>query len=352
MKRTNQLLTEVARILQDRYGFTGPSGERTKDQDTLCRRLERWSQAGLFPASDWTADEIARHIGESGLVEVYRSGPGAADRALFILAGRGYACEGLADALRRLRGDANPVEQPPNPWTDEGSRAIEDEVGRLTSWPGDQSVPPLIAQFVKAFVEGALENCKRSPYVDPRTEEPEPADVTRAVGITQALSLLFGGAEAPVFPEAVAAISAMAPPVPDDAEGHVDMATAMDLVCAIGNHAPAIEAGVDRAYAASAAELVKGAQLMRVWLNGYSPAAWLPAALRGAEMLDYLAGVMAPQGLALSQSPLGPFMLLAADPTQWGTNPLDILESLELPDSGESERSNDGPGSPPHDLWD
>jgi hypothetical protein len=289
----------------------------------------------LFPAGEWTADEAARHIGESGLVEVYRSGPGARDRAIFILAGRGYACEGLPDALRRLRRDRSPVEQPPDPWTDEGSRAIEDEVGRLTAWPGDQSVPPLIAQFVKAFLEGGLENCKRSPYIDPGTERPEPAEVTRAVGITQALNLLFAGAGAPVFPETIAAMSAMAPQVPDDAEGHIDMVTATDLVSAIGNHAPAIEAAAGWAYSASALELVRGAQFMRVWLSGYSPATWLPAALRGAETLDYLAGIMAPQGLAFSQSPLGRVMLLAADPAQWGTDPIAIIESLELP-KGES----------------
>jgi hypothetical protein len=91
----------------------------------------------------------------------------------------------------------------------------------------------------------------------------------------------------------------------------------------------------NKALAGPVNDLVKGAQFMREWLSGYSPATWVPS-LGDPEALDQLAGILAPLGAALSSTPLGKVVLTAADPKQWGTDPIAIIESLELPDS-ESE---------------
>jgi hypothetical protein len=202
------------------------------------------SHKGLLPPGEPTAGEIAQHVAASGLREVYRSGPGALDRALFSLAAEGYACEGHTKLWERVYGQPTAVVEPPDPRTDDGSRAIEDEVGDFTT-RGEQLISttsPVIGQFVRALLAGATENLKASPFTDPATRRAEPPEVTRAVGMAQVLALVYGGPESPVSPEGLAAINAFAPPVPDDAEGHVDMATAMDFALAIGNHAPSIEA--------------------------------------------------------------------------------------------------------------
>jgi hypothetical protein len=259
------------------------------------------------------------------------------DRALFSLAAEGYACEGHTKLWERVYGQPTAVVEPPDPRTDDGSRAIEDEVGDFTT-RGEQLISttsPVIGQFVRALLAGATENLKASPFTDPVTRRAEPPEVTRAVGMAQVLALVYGGPESPVSPEGLAAINAFAPPVPDDAEGHVDMATAMDFALAIGNHAPSIEALANKALAGPVNDLVKGAQFMREWLSGYSPATWVPS-LGDPEALDQLAGILAPLGAALSSTPLGKVVLTAADPKQWGTDPIAIIESLELPDS-ESE---------------
>jgi hypothetical protein len=63
------------------------------------RRLEKLSQNGLLPLDELTSAQIAGHF--AVLVEVYRGGPGAADRAAFALAYRGFGCERLRDAIVR-----------------------------------------------------------------------------------------------------------------------------------------------------------------------------------------------------------------------------------------------------------
>jgi hypothetical protein len=63
------------------------------------RRLEKLSQKGLLPLDGSSDSQVAAHF--EVLVEAYRGGPEAADRAAFALAYRGFGCARLRDAIVR-----------------------------------------------------------------------------------------------------------------------------------------------------------------------------------------------------------------------------------------------------------
>jgi hypothetical protein len=140
------------------------------------RQLEKWSQRGLLPL-DWSSNaQVAAHF--AVLVQVYRGGPRAADRAAIALACQGFSCGRLRDAIARVldpgcsdAADLLARSRASTPalvdaQSDEGLAEIEAAVNWMTSDEVPKVLKPVIELLVGLF---SPDGGAALPVIDPVT---------------------------------------------------------------------------------------------------------------------------------------------------------------------------------------
>ena len=303
MKRTSSVARKTAVVLQAHYGFVEPEG-------ALCRRLERYSQAGLLPTDESVVEVVAAHVAGSGLRDVYRPGPGSAERAVLVLAARGYGCRDLPKVLAGLWGNPEPppVEARPDPRTREGAKAVADEVNTLIDWGDDGApgAPAALGDFVQRLLSSARSNLQAEPLVDRVTGRPEPVEGALSSGFEVLANGLYGDVGAP-SEESLTVLERMGHPIDaEGAESYVPLPKAVEMVARFLPWLPFMEEiAAFAARAATTSELglddfVRGAVTCHRFLAG-APV-FVRSMLGGGgddENLDYVADMLSPFGNAL-----------------------------------------------------
>ena len=140
------------------------------------RQLEKLSQKGLLPLDETSDAQVAAHF--AVLVEVYRGGPGAVDRAAFALAYRGFGCERLRDAIvRELHPQcekatdlAAQLEAATPDLVDAQSDEGLAEIEAAVNWMESDKLPKQLRWIVSLMVEMFRpENGVARPVIDPVT---------------------------------------------------------------------------------------------------------------------------------------------------------------------------------------
>ena len=243
------------------------------------RQLEQWSQVGLLPPDGTPAPALAAHVLE--LRKVYRPGPGAADRAMLVMAARGHACTGLYGAIRRAaRPEDTPTTAWPDPETDEGDRAIHAEAQALYKATQHDDLPAEARDLLPPHVNRAARNARRFPVIDYLTHTAASPEGVVISGLAQVLALAYGEPGAIVDPETVARFGPPEPRELRDLQTELDEAAPM--LEAISGILPRVDALYRHLEEIPLADLVAGARAIRPFV-----------------LDERLAGILAVAGVAL-----------------------------------------------------
>ena len=270
------------------------------------RQLESWPNA-LFPPDDTPPDQFA--AGVAAVASVYRPGRGSVDRAVLVVAARGFGCKGLPDAIARNLGAASTDDleaqasaiaatPTPDPDTDGGSQVIENNARAVidTAANVDGFGPAL--DLLKGLLSDTAANARTKPVLDLAALDKasdainvslsETPEMTVLSVLDQSYRLIYGGGLTDAN-TASRVVEDGNPKLDSDGQAALDEiaggdARAFGVMANLGSIPPWVLAG--------------GAQLMRALLetSGVSNM----AGFGDPERLDLLAGTLAPVGLALA----------------------------------------------------
>lgn len=267
--------------------------------DVTGRHIEDWSHARLL-APDGTPLEAQAAL-VAGLADLGTKGRDP-DRVALILAARGLGAARLPDAIARawgvksagnLASGLGELIPSPDPDTDEGDRAVRGGVEFLMSAAqGAVRVPEGLAPLVRllsGLAHQIGENVAASPVLDSSvrlpTGKPAPEATEQVVFsiLYQSVAIMRGGS--PTSPEV---LSRIAPT--DERVTNPDVVGESEEVQSLAGAEEVAHRFAKKLDALSIDVLVIGAKVMRDML---------PAQLPAGPDLDYLAGSLAPVGLAL-----------------------------------------------------
>jgi hypothetical protein len=280
------------------------------------RQLESWSQAGLLPCNHVPVQELAAHVAQ--LAEVYRPGPDATRKAALVLAARGYPCSVLSEVLRDYY-HAKMVKTP-SPDTTEGQRAIRQEAQAVLNRAEAPVVgaPVVLNEFYAQMVKAALDQARSQPATDSLTRTAERPEVAVKDALTVVLEAMYGDPEPPTE-EGLARVETYgAPPIPPTIGDLADRTEAAKVLTEeTTNFGAYLAYAVDNA---GPEDFARGAMVMRALLV-LVPATKV-SVLADPEKLDYLAGLMAPIGVAMAY--IGPRLASLVPANALGQQPISL----------------------------
>lgn len=278
---------ELARALRD----LGVSVEK--------RQLETWSQRGLLPRPGTPKAKLLAHIEE--IAKVHRSGPGAPDRTMLVLAARGFACSGLSAAVTRvwsasssksLKALANDAAAGlPDPEADEGSWDIEKQVERLLGLASVRGVPRPLREALSDIANAIANEAKQRPAIDLATGQPHSPMNTVFNVLVEIVVAGYG--RSPLDPDAIRVLG-------NGLFGEDRELTrrGKQMIEAVSSRISTEPLNVLATFSAiTDDDLVCGAQAMCALLSGI-PALTSFRDPERHERLEYLAGALSPVGIA------------------------------------------------------